>query len=318
MIEGRRHGQRSGAAVAWVVLFVAVASAPAPSWAFSLFSKPAAKSHNSATVRGFNADDVAALVRQALDELRYVDAGTWLDQAKIDGVHSPELTILNGQLFLARGRFAEALEMFRPVAAETPPNGRALEGEGIALSMLGRSDEAMAALKAATGLDKALWRGWNCLGREYDLRRDWTNAGGAYAAALAAPGVRSAMVLNNRGYSLLLQNKPTEASADFIAALAKEPALAAARTNLRLALAWQGAYDRAAVTGAGDDRAAVLNNVGLAAALRGDYVQADKYLTEAMAAKGQYYDRASENLQLSRSLADRKDPASTSAPNVAR
>ena len=318
MIAGRRHGQRPGAGFAWVVVFAVVASAPAPSWGFGLFSKPAARTQKSATARGFTADEVAALVRQALDELRYVDAGTWLDQAKINGVHSPELAILNGQLFLARGRFAEALEMFHPVATGTPADARALEGEGIALSMLGRSDEAMATLKTATGLDKTLWRGWNCLGREYDLRRDWADAGGAYAAALAAPGVRPAMVLNNRGYSLLLQNKPGEASADFIAALAKEPALAAARTNLRLALAWEGAYDRAAVTGAGDDRAAVLNNVGLAAALRGDYVQADKYLTAAMAAKGQYYDRASENLQLSRSLAERKDPASTLAPNAAR
>lgn len=316
MIAGRRHGQRRSAGFAWVLVFAAVASTPAPSWAFNLFSKPAAKTQHSATVRGFNADEVATMVRQALNEMRYVDAGTWLDQAKINGVNSPELTILNGQLFLARGRFADALEMFRPVAAGTPPNATALEGEGIALSMLGRSDEAMATLKTATGLDKTLWRAWNCIGREYDLRRDWADAANAYAAALAAPGVRSAMVLNNRGYSLLLQNKPHEGSADFIAALAKEPDLAAARTNLRLALAWEGAYDRAAVTGAGDDRAAVLNNVGLAAALHGDYVQADKYLTEAMAAKGQYYDRASENLQLSRSLADRKDAAPALAPNA--
>ena len=316
MIEGRRHGQRLGAGLALVLIVGAVAAAPAPSWAFSLFSKPAAKMHNSATVRGFNADEVAAMVRQALNEQRYIDAGSWLDQAKINGVNSPGLTVLNGQLFLARGRFADALEMFRPVATGTPPNAQGLEGEGIALSMLGRSDEALTTLKTATGLDKTLWRAWNCLGREYDLRRDWAGAGSAYAAALAAPGVRSAMVLNNRGYSLLLQNKTREAAADFIAALAKEPALAAARTNLRIALAWEGAYDRAAVTGAGDDRAAVLNNVGLAAALRGDYVQADKYLTEAMAAKGQYYDRASENLQLSRSLADRKDAAPTLAPNA--
>jgi Tfp pilus assembly protein PilF len=87
--------------------------------------------------------------------------------------------------------------------------------------------------------------------------------------------------------------------------------LTAARTNLRIALAMEGHYARAAVTGVGDDRAAVLNNVGLAAAMRGDYLQADRMLNEAMAAKGQYYARAAENLQLSRSLADRQDDLST-------
>ena len=94
--------------------------------------------------------------------------------------------------------------------------------------------------------------------------------------------------------------------------------MGAARTNLRIALVWEGAYDRAAVTGAGDDRAAVLNNVGLAAALHGDYGVADKYLTEAMAARGQFYNRASENLQLAHALADRKGHTSTATPHAVR
>jgi Tfp pilus assembly protein PilF len=103
------------------------------------------------------------------------------------------------------------------------------------------------------------------------------------------------------------------ASADFVAALERDPALAAARTNLRITLALQGAYGRASSTGVGDDRAAVLNNVGLTAAMRGDYPQAEKLLTEAIAAKGQYYARAAENLQLSHDLAARADEAPEAA-----
>lgn len=294
-------------------LFAAMAM-PLPGWTFGLFSKPSAKAPTSSKLNTARAAELAAMIREALDEQRYVDAGTLIDQASINGVKSAELTTLTGELYLARGRFDDALGLFRQSASDPTQKAATLQGQGIALSMLGRSDEALAALKSATDLDKTLWRAWNGLGREYDLRRDWGDALLAFNAALAAPGAKTAVVLNNRGYSLLLQNKINEASADFIAALAKDPGLAAARTNLRIALAWQGAYARAAVTGAGDDRAAVLNNVGLAAALRGDYVQAEKYLNEAMSAKGQYYDRASENLQLARGLAERKQNL---PPNVA-
>ena len=54
--------------------------------------------------------------------------------------------------------------------------------------------------------------------------------------------------------------------------------------------------------GPGENRAAVLNNVGLAAAIHGDYPEADKLLTQAIEAKGQFYARASDNLRLSKEL----------------
>ena len=183
--------------------------------------------------------------------------------------------------------------------------------------MLSRSDEAFADLKLATGMDAGLWRAWNGLGVEYDRRRDWADAQAAYAKALAAPRANTAIVLNNRGYSRLLQRQTDEAAADFVAALEKDPSLVSARTNLRLTLAMEGHYARAAMTGVGDDRAAVLNNVGVAAALRGDYAQADKLLNQAIAARGQYYSRASENLQMTHQLATHSDefaPKADAAP----
>ncbi len=273
--------------------------------------KPAADDAKAATV--------AAQTRQALNEERLVDAATLLDQAAILGVKSPELATLKGELMLARGQFVDALEVFHAVPKAPAQMAEVRQGEGIALSQLGRSEEAVTALKEATTLDKTLWRAWNALGREYDLRRDWIDARAAYEAALAAPGARAAVVLNNRGYSLLLQNKAQDAASDFMAALAKDPGLAAARTNLRIALTWEGAYDRAATTGAGDDRAAVLNNIGVAAAVHGDYAAAEKYLDLAILARGQYYGKAAENLQMTRGLAGGETavaPAPATAPVV--
>jgi tetratricopeptide (TPR) repeat protein len=256
---------------------------------------------------------LAAQVEQALDEQRDVDAGNLLDEAATKDLKSPALTRLGGELLLARGNYTDALDVFRIVDNNPAEKAKALEGEGIALSLLGHSDDALAHLKQAIVLDKNLWRAWNGLGREYDLRHDWTASADAYEHALAAPGANTAVVLNNRGYSRMLQHRTDLAATDFVNALQKDPSLAPARTNLRMALAMQGQYDRAVMTGVGDDRAAVLNNVGLAAAMRGDYGEADKLFGDAIAAKGQFYGRAAANLALSHEMAARKSQTAGAA-----
>ncbi len=289
------------------VLVVALAASPVPALA-GLFSHNSSKPLPVVAPTGdAAAAPIAKQVSQALDERRYVDAASMLDGAKLAGVKSPELTLFTGELALARGRFDDALAIFRPLTADPTQKPRALEGAGLALSMLGQSDDAMGDLQQATTLDKTLWRAWNGLGREYDLRREWPKSKAAYATAMAIPGADTAIILNNQGYSLLLQKQFDGAAAQFVAALEKEPSLSAARTNLRITLAVEGNYNRATIIGVGDDKAAVFNNVGLAAAMRGDYLEADKLLNQAMAAKGQYYGRAAENLQLSHALAERAD-----------
>ncbi len=303
--SNNRHGVGLVRAVVVAVMLVA-AAAPIGAPARGLFSRSPAAARTPAAPSA-SAVALAAQVRQALDERRFVDARDLLDRAIVAGVKSPELTDLDGELMLARGSFGDALAVFKSNDSDPVEKPRALEGEGLALSLLGRSDEALMDLKASVALDKSLWRAWNGLGREYDLRRDWSKAAQAYAAALAAPGANTAIILNNRGYSRLLQRQTSEAAADFVSALDKDPALAAARTNLRLTLAMDGHYSRATATGPADDRAAVLNNVGLAAAMRGDYLQADTLLNQAIAARGQFYAKAAENLQLAKDLAERKD-----------
>ena len=83
---------------------------------------------------------------------------------------------------------------------------------------------------------------------------------------------------------------------DSVAALQKKPDLTSARNNLRLAIAMKGDYGRAVAGGGDNDRAAILNNAGFAAMLRGDYSQAKDLLGQAIKAKGEYYAVAAANL----------------------
>ena len=241
-------------------------------------------------------------IQTAFEDQRYLDASKTLDQALLATGSDPRLTYWAGKLSLVHGRYQDALTNFSRVKMESGLRAQALEGEGIALMQLGRLDEALFSLQAAVMANPRAWQAWNALGSEYDRRHDWTNAENAYAKALSASD-DAAIVLNNRGFSRLSQKKPDLAIADFVAALQKKPDLAPARNNLRLAMSMQGEYDRAIKGAAATDEAAVLNNAGFAAMLRGDYAKAKELLTQAMKAKKGYYGLAAANLEMTQNLA---------------
>jgi len=173
---------------------------------------------------------------------------------------------------------------------------RALQGEGIALSLAdGASDFASARLRAAVARDPTLWRAWNALGYYYDSRADWLRAGDCYTRALAIVP-NSAMILNNRGFSMLMQGRVREALADLREALRHDPASRPARENLRLALAWDGQYARALAGAEGDGLARALNNVGYVALLRGDSDEAEAFLSRAIEVDPAFNTVAARNL----------------------
>jgi Flp pilus assembly protein TadD len=240
-------------------------------------------------------------IQTAMDEQRYQDAGRMVDRASLAGARDPMLAVFAGELDLVRGRYDEALKIFKPVADTPAVKARVTQDRGLALSLLGRSDEAFATLKQAVIEDPSAWRAWNALGGEYDRRHDWTNAEDAYAKALTA-SKNAAIVLNNRGFSRVLQNRLDEGIADLVAALQKKPDLTAARTNLRLAMGLKGDYDRALAAGPQEDKAALYNNVGYAALLRGDEARATQLFNKALSERGEFYDRASINLDLANTL----------------
>ena len=242
-------------------------------------------------------DRAIAQIQQDLDEQRYVDAGILLDRALISGKGDPRLMLLVGELNLAKGRYDVALESFKRVDTQQELRERALEGEGVAMSLLGRLDEALPVLESAAAANSASWHTWNALGVIYDRRNEWTKANLAYEHAISASG-SSPIVLNNRGFSRLSQNKLDDAAADFVLALQKKPDFASARNNLRLTIAMKGDYARATEGISTTDRAAVLNNAGFAAMARGDYTAAEDLLGQAIQAKGEYYSVAATNLEM--------------------
>ena len=252
-------------------------------------------------------DENVAEIQAALDEQRYVDAGRLIDKTVIAGMSDPRITLLSGELSLARGRYDEALKTFKQVEPAPALQARVHQGRGVALSLLGKSDEAFEVLKLAVSEDPKAWRAWNALGGEFDRRQDWKAADDAYEHALTNSN-RAAIVLNNRGFSRVLQNRLDDGIADLVAALQKKPDLTAARTNLRLAMGLKGDYERALAAGPQEDKAALLNNVGYAAMLRGDNDQAQDMFNKAIAARGQFYGRASSNLDMAEGLSARTNP----------
>jgi len=285
--------------VAFAVL-LALSSAPAASAARA----PAPVAVSAATI---------AQIRQAIDEQRLVDAARMLDAALLNGARDPRLSLLSGDISLARANYGLALTSYRAAQEAPETHAASLEGQGVALSLMQRSDEAMAALLAAVQANPGAWRAWNALGSEYDQTAQWQKADDAYKHGIDASG-GAAIVLNNRGYSRLLQRRRAEAVTDLVAALDKRPNFPEARTNLRLALALGGDYERAIAGGAPGDQAALLNNAGFAAGMRGDYAEAEDLLGRALKVKSEYYARAAENLKIVRALSAGSRPADHAAP----
>lgn len=197
---------------------------------------------------------------------------------------------------LAAGDASEALKLFSDLAAVADPEPRALVGKGVALVRLRRNDEAMAPLQAAVARDPSLWRGWNALGIIHDGRREWPLAAVAYDQALAvSPG--NPAVLNNRGFSLLLQRRYETAAERFAEAVRGNPSLSAADANLRLSLAYRGLYQDALAGVPPERLPIVFNNVGYAALQRGDRRAAREFLRRAQDTSPTYNRVAAENLR---------------------
>jgi Flp pilus assembly protein TadD len=199
-----------------------------------------------------------------------------------------------GEVQLRRGAAESALATFRKIA-DPVSQPKALQGQGLALAVLHRRDEAVAVLAEATAQDSTLWRGWSALGQLHDERQEWAAAGIAYQRALALQP-ESAEIYNNLGVSMLLQRRYDEARAHFLSALERDPTALNAQANLRVAYAWSGEYQKALAHAPPPEQAQVLNNTGYVAMERGDFAAAETLLTEALRASPSFYKRASDNL----------------------
>jgi Flp pilus assembly protein TadD len=178
------------------------------------------------------------------------------------------------ECLLALGKAGDARPMFEALAHNPKFHAVGLQGEGLALLVLGQREDGAKFLREAVEADPKLWRAYNGLGLLADLKRQPDEAAEHYAKALA--GSESAAVFNNMGYSRLLAGKPDEAIVSFRKALGLEPN--------------------------SEQMAAALNNVGYIAMQRGDFHSAEGYLARSMENSSSFNTIAARNLEHLKSL----------------
>jgi Flp pilus assembly protein TadD len=236
-----------------------------------------------------------ALAERALSEDRHEDARRLIERVLLSEPEDPEAQLLLAELHLASGDPRLAEPGFESLIDTAGVGARALQGHGIALTLQGDIDGGAESLQRAVAQDSGLWRAWNALGYHHDSNRDWAAAGDSYGKALEG-NPDSAVIYNNRGFSLLMQRRLEGAVKDFDRALRMDPEFEVARENLRLALAWQGKYIHAMAGASDREMPRILNNIGFIALMRGDYGNAEAYLLRAMEADPRYNETAARNL----------------------
>ena len=255
-----------------------------------------------------------ALAERALSENRHDDAGRLIERVLLAEPENWEARLLFAELHLAAGNPRRAEPIFESLIDKADVDARALQGHGIALTLQGNLDRGMESLQRAVAQDSGLWRAWNALGYHHDSNRDWAAAADSYGKALEG-NPDSALVYNNRGFSMLMQKRLKEAVADFNRAMRINPEFEIARENLRLALAWQGKYVHAMAGASDRDMARILNNIGFIAVMRGDYGNAEAYLLRAMEADPRYNETAARNLTYLKQIRELAKAESDSAAN---
>jgi Flp pilus assembly protein TadD len=267
---------------------------------------------NPETAASESLDQLRERAAVALETRRTAQAKRLYGSILARAPDDPEALTGLGEAEVLLGEYGAALDHSRKAAElageRTDLKARALHNAGVALLFTDRPGEAEQKLEAAVELDPFSWRAWNALGRARDARRAWEEARAAYEKALALAPDEGA-VLNNFGMSKLSAGDPAAAAALFARALEASPDLAAAETNLRLALALGGRYEEALAGVDAEEMPDALNNAGYAALLRGDYAQARILFLRAIDASPGFYEPAWSNLRFLSSVEERQAPA---------
>ena len=233
----------------------------------------------------------------ALRAERYEQAASYFQRILKDLPEDGQAKLGLAEAYLGQGRMDEALETFRELhdQKDATLQAKGMQGQGIILLKQGDRETAARMLDDALRQDAGLWRSWNAVGRLRDADKDFVAAREAYRKAIDL-SPKAAFLHNNLGFSFLISGEPTYAEAALKRALELDSGLVVAATNLRLALALQGRYEPALAGAQPQDRAAVMNNVGYAALLRGDRTRAKTLFRKAMATDPGFFGEARRNL----------------------
>jgi len=272
-----------------VALLSACASSPNEEAAAPPFSTPLADEVN------FQA------IEAALELGNLIQAKNMLEQAALAKQSGPVYELLLAEFHLANGAPQMSGAEFTRLLDIEDVSARAHQGLGLSLIQTGDFAGAEDALVKATQGDAQLWRAWNALGVIHDRDGNYEAAKAAYSTA-ANLQPRRPEIINNLGFSSLLSGDLNAAIDAFSEALRLRSDLGVARTNLRLAMALKGDYVAALAGANAQELRALLNNAGVAALSRGDYVNAEALLTRAMEKSPSFYALAAKNLEMLQAL----------------
>jgi len=136
-----------------------------------------------------------------------------------------------------------------------------------------------------------------------DQEQDWEAADQAYARAEKL-SPEPAPVLNNWGVSQMSRGDLTAATATFQRALSYDARLFNAKNNLAIVSALQGQYSLSLVPLADDEKAVLLNNMGIVAMRRGNEKVARGLFAAAVEAHPQHYAGAASKLAALESIVE--------------
>ena len=242
-----------------------------------------------------------AKAQNALDAGDHIEAHQKFSRVIEVDKDNPDALIGLGESLLLGGEPEKALGVFAKVEQVSDRKADALQGQGLALLAMGNVGKSQEVLESALEKNPELWRTWNALGSIKDQNGEGEEARRYYDRALEINSGGIAAI-NNKGMSYLLEQRYADAEAEFKEALRRAPGTAAARSNLRLALAWQGKYVEALTGASKEEMPVVLNNLGYIATKRGDYDFAEAYLSQAIELSPSYYAKAAQNLEFVKQL----------------
>ncbi len=128
-----------------------------------------------------------------------------------------------------------------------------------------------------------------------DQNNDWAAADAAYARAEKL-SAQPAAVLNNWGVSQMSRGDLSAAAATFARAVSFDARLFSAKNNLAIVRGLQGQYNLPLVPLSDEERAVLLNNLGIIAMRQGDEKIARGLFAAAVDAHPQYYAGAADKL----------------------
>lgn len=199
----------------------------------------------------------------------------------------------------ASGHCEHAIPRYAELLRKTPADGALAEALAVSALRCGRIAEAERSISIALSHPGASWRAWNVRGILSDMRMQWDKADAAYAKA-ASLQPTSAQVANNRGWSLLLRGRWLDARSELERAVTLDPSSRRAKANLELAASSVEARLPVRYPNeSSKDWAARLNDAGVIAVMSGDRQKAIAAFAQAIEARTDWFDRASNNLELS-------------------